>query len=166
MYCILRYNDALYFVAQNLRWHTWKICPSIIPHCLMPLLMRLNWSPAPKCRKQWHAWLRRSKRRKKSTFPKHKKPAVRPVFSWTVEIKPPLCKGRWQREALTEGLSDGRHPPCLAYARQPPLHKGAKYGLSHQSEDWFAMAAFGNRKNGLFPTQAAFSVRVIEKRGE
>ena len=43
---------------------------------------------------------------------------------------------------------------------------GSTGGLPHQSEDWFAMAAFGNRKNGLFPTQAAFSVRVIEKRGE
>jgi hypothetical protein len=49
---------------------------------------------------------------------------------------------------------------------RPLYTRGAKYGLSHQSEDWFAMAAFGNRKSGLFPTQAAFSVRVIEKRGE
>ena len=46
--------------------------------------------------------------------------------------KPPLCKGRWMREAQTEGLwpcegrsmyGQGHNPPPAS--REPPLHKGA-----------------------------------------
>ena len=37
--------------------------------------------------------------------------------------KPPLCKGRWHGVSCDRGVD--RQSPSLAYARQPPLHKGA-----------------------------------------
>ncbi len=51
--------------------------------------------------------------------------------------KPPLCKGRWHGEAVTEGLlpvlaihpSLVTIPPSAASGAHPPLHKGGLYHI-------------------------------------
>ena len=78
--------------------------------------------------------------------------SVRPNRAAPPRWKAPLCKGSWQREALTEGLSSsgqsGNNPSGTAVPYHLPLHKGG-YGRTPLSAQTARRADGTSRRRPL-----------------